>query len=391
MNESDKKVFEILFTEACDDCFGFRVSMPLSEPDCRHMSNKILEQTGLVIGAKSIRNYSLFIGSIDDSKQENPSVATLDTFARYVLDAPYINEAERQEKESDYPYWFRYRSKANERIERSKKFMSGVKKSAFPYLIGLMIVIGVLVVKAFFHKEKSISFTDNFNAVIEDSLYVNKWIVRSADTTWWNKRAVNPGHLTLYTLKGDNWPLGKNQAGIQNMLSRKIGADCFSAEVHLSDFIPSDNWQQAGILLSEDLNFTGKMIRLSISYNDFFGGYSKPPEIIVQAISSGTGGSRSKPEELAHHVLFSLDSSNRELALKNLAKSALKIEKNGTHFRFLSSTGTGEAFTFSEIASADYNFKPAFLSIFAIQGWADSAKIIPAYIDSFSINGISCK
>lgn len=391
MNDSDKQVFIMLFNEACENCFGFRVSLPISEPDCKYMSNKILEKTGLVIGAKSLRNYSFFVSDNADSKAENPSVATLDTLARYVLDAPVIDEATRQEKESDYPYWFWYRKKRTERLNRPKQFMYNLKKSGFPYLIGLLVIIIFVVFETFFRKEKNINFSDNFTSVNEDSLYVKGWMVRSPDTLWWPQRNQQPGHLSLFTLRGDNWPLGMNKADIQNLLARKITNECFSTEVHLNDFIPSANWQQAGILLSENLSFTGKMLRISISYNDFFGGYNRPPEILVQVVSSALSGSRSKPEEVAHQTLFSLDSANRDLAVRNLSSSALKIEKNGQHFRFLYSTGTGENFSFVEIASRDYNFNPKYISLFGISGWADTAKVIPVAFDTFSISPLDCK
>jgi hypothetical protein len=391
MNDSDTSVFISLFNEACENCFGFKITRPLAEPDSRHMSNKIFDQTGLVIGAKSIKNYSLFVLSGKDSKRENPSIATLDTLARYVLDAPHTDEINRQQNESDYPYWFRYRSKHTERINRPKIFLENVRRSAFPYFIGLLIVVGFFVGNTIFRKEKYVNFTDNFNSVNADSLYKRGWIVRDVDTNWWNKRAENPGHLTLYTLRGDNWPLGDNPAGIPNLLTRKVETDCFTVEIHLSDFIPVRNWQQAGILLSEDLRFTGKMIRLSISYNDFFGGYTKPPEIIVQAICSSESGSISKPEELAHFTLFSLEPFNKSLVENNLAKSALKIEKKGLHYRFLYTTGPGESFTFKEIASGDFNLRPEFVSIFSIQGWSEQVNIIPAKFDSFHLTGIRCK
>jgi hypothetical protein len=50
-----------------------------------------------------------------------------------------------------------------------------------------------------------------------------------------------------------------------------------------------------GILLSEDSTFKSKMLRLSISFNDFFGGYNKPAEIIIQAISSSESEGLRKP------------------------------------------------------------------------------------------------
>jgi len=50
--------------------------------------NQVFERTGLTIGWKSLKNYSFFVLAGSSRKQENPSAATLDTMARYVLDAP---------------------------------------------------------------------------------------------------------------------------------------------------------------------------------------------------------------------------------------------------------------------------------------------------------------
>lgn len=392
MNDLDEPVFKSLFGEACEKCFGYRISSPLSEPDSKHFSNKIFDLTGLVIGAKSIKNYSFFLtsGKNKEPKRENPSIATLDTLARYVLDAPYTDEIKRQENESDYPYWFQYRSGYFDKLSRKRNFINSLKKSSFLYIFGLAIVCGFYIVKILNEKDETGAFTDNFNSVKADSLSKNGWIVKSVDTAWWNKRNVLPGHLTLYTLKGDNWPLGENQAGIRNLLMRKLDLDCFMVEIHLTDFIPRQNWQQAGILLSEDSTFNGKMIRLSLSYNDFFGGYSKPPEIIIQAISSSESGSKSKPEEIAHFSLFNLEPANKTIIESNLANSALKIEKKGTHFRFLYTAGSSETFTFKEVANGDFNIKPGFVSIFSVQGWSDHENYIPAHFDSFILARIDC-
>jgi hypothetical protein len=80
MRKHDKAVFDSLFREACLKCFGYPLSSPLSETDSKLLSNRILDQTGLVIGAKSIKNYSFYLHDRNiTSREENPSVATLDT------------------------------------------------------------------------------------------------------------------------------------------------------------------------------------------------------------------------------------------------------------------------------------------------------------------------
>ena len=86
MNDIDHGAFRALFGEACFKCFGHVVNEPLTETESKLLYNKVFEETGLVIGWKSIKNYSFFLFSVSSGKQENPSVATLDTLSRYVLD-----------------------------------------------------------------------------------------------------------------------------------------------------------------------------------------------------------------------------------------------------------------------------------------------------------------
>lgn len=391
MEDLNRPVFVRLFKAACEKCFGIPLSLPLSEADSKNLSNKIFEQTGLVIGAKSIKNYSFYVlGQNKEVKQENPSYATLDTLARYVLDAPYTDEIRRKDNEGHYPYWFQYRSQFS--AVQPKRFGVRInwKKTGVVLLVTAGLIIGFVWVVYLMHRDRTECFVDNFNAVSEDSLIRKGWMIQSKDVSWWNKRNVRDGHLALYTLRGDNWPLGRNMAGIKDLLMRKIHSDCFSVEVHLSDFVPAANWQQAGILLSEDSAFDGKMLRLSMSYNDFFGGYKRPPEIIIQMVSSSESGSRSKPE-IMHMPIYSREPDKDSIIKANLKWSALKIEKSSKHFRFLYTTSPVESFAFQEAFAKDLNFNPRYVGIFAIQGWADTSHIVPAYFDSFMLSGNRCE
>ena len=218
MEDLNRPVFISLFKEACKKCFGVPLATPLSEADSKNLSNKIFEQTGLVIGAKSIKNYSVYVLSQNrEIKQENPSYATLDTLARYVLEAPYTDEIERKENEGHYPYWFQYRSRFSAITPKRVIFKVNWKKAVVILLTVSCLILGLWVVRYFVRREKAVSFTDNFNAVSEDSLISKGWIIKSKDVPWWNKRNAKAGHLALYTLRGDNWPLGKDVAGIKNL------------------------------------------------------------------------------------------------------------------------------------------------------------------------------
>jgi hypothetical protein len=388
MNEA---VFFSLFKEACEKCFGIPFLIALTETDSKILSNAIFEHTGLVIGAKSIKNYSMYVLSKKDIRKENPSDATLDTLARYVLAAPRTDELQRKKNESHFPYWYQYRNQYYANTPTSGKVHFQGKRLLAAAICLALVFAGILGIYRFSRHSRDKNFTDNFNSVAEDSLLHNGWIIKSPDSIWWNKRNEKPGHLALFTLKGDNWNNAENPAHIHNLMMRKISSDCFTVEIHLTRFIPAHNWQQAGILLCEDSVFSGKMLRLSISYNDFFGGYQKPPEIIIQAVSSAESGSLSKPEEIAHQVLFSVEPGMESLVDNNLSRSALKIEKNGSHFRLLYSAGPIESFAFKEILSRDISLHPAYIGLFALQGWADHEDIMPAYFDSFTYATVSCR
>jgi len=106
MDNLDNLTFAALFKEAYAKCFGPAIKNPLTETESKIFCNKILELTGLSVGWKSAKNYSIFIMDAETGKQENPSAATLDTFARYVLGAPYTTEIQRKNNENHYPYWF---------------------------------------------------------------------------------------------------------------------------------------------------------------------------------------------------------------------------------------------------------------------------------------------
>src|SRR5438552_14402708 len=142
MNDFDASAYATLFKEAYEKCFGHRIVNPLTETESKLFSNKIFDQTGLVIGPKSIKNYSLFILNSTEGKEENPSAATLDTLARYAGDAPYTNEIQRKIKENHYPYWFQYK----DRFYRSQKKPAKRKSLAAALIIFLITVISIISV-----------------------------------------------------------------------------------------------------------------------------------------------------------------------------------------------------------------------------------------------------
>jgi len=387
MNDLDASIFSALFKEACKKCFGDAPAGTLTETESKLFANKIFDETGLVIGAKSIKNYSSFISGASGTRNENPSVATMDTFARFVLNAPYTDEVQRKARESHYPYWFQYK----EQHHRSTKKPTP-HKGRWPIVTGIIVLAVLLLTFLFFRQNKNHDgkFSDDFSSVSDDSLSSRHWFVQSKNDDYWNRRNELPGYLSLFTLKGDNWPDSSNRPIIQNLVLRSNTQKCFATEVHLSQFFPMQNWQQAGILLSEDTSFNGKSLRLSFTYNDFSGGFPKSREIIIQAIIS-SGGNSDKPEEIAHSVIFKMDSINEELVRQNLRYSALRIEKQGPQFRLLFSNGPLANSAFKELITRNIDMDIRYIGLFALRGFVDSAAALPAKFDYFNYEPEECK
>ena len=388
MSPSGTVIFNRLFREAYQRCFGIPFESPVSESESRQMANDILEKTGLIIGWKSIKNYSAYILDQASVKQENPSVSTLDTFARYVMDAPRTDEAERKATESHFPYWFRYRS--GQAGDDSKGKTIGMNTRGVYIISGMILAVAGVLFYIFLYRSKPSVFTDTFRSLGDDSLLSHGWLVQDPDTIFWNRRTQSPGFLTLFTLEGDNWPDSAHTPGIKNLLLRKVNSGCFTAEVHLEEFIPEENWQQAGILLLEDRDFSGKGFRFSVAYNDFTGGAPKTRDILIQAISS-MGGRFIKPEEIVHQHLFDLDKDAPDFVRTNMKHCALRIEKRGPHIRLLFSSGSFENSAFKEIADRDLEMDPAYIGLFALRGYVKNSGALPARFSFFSLSDNPCK
>jgi len=403
MNNQDFLAFVMLFKAASLKCYGYPLQNPLTETESRLLYNRIFDKTGLVVGWKSLKNYSFFVLSDPAGKQENPSVATLDTLARYVFDAPYITETERKKAEGHYPYWYRYREQYHRPGPGSEMPEdtgtaglaamaengggAGSRRSVlwagWVFLTLALVISGLTF---FFRKEGAGAFTEDFHSVREDSLAARGWWVKAKDTVYWSKRGERPGFLSLYTLKGDNWPDPEQALSIRNLVLRKIPCEHFTLEVHLKDFIPRQNWQQAGVLLLEDTGFTGKAMRVSLAYNDYNGGYPKSRSILIQAITS-LGNGFDKPEEIAHIPLFNVDSLDRSPVLyRNLENSALRIEKQGDRFRILFANGMLPNAAFKEVVTHDWGMRPRYIGLFALKGYVGDADDIPACFTFFSLD-----
>lgn len=408
----DANAFARLFRDAYRKCFAAELTAPLTETESHRLSVDIAESTGLEIGWKSLKNYSHYLlGSA--SRVENPSVPTLDTLARYVAGAPPTTEERRRTGERHYPYWFRYRDGL--RQAESEQTREGQKPDEMPAshdvasddrptaappvrrsavfatagVVALVTVLALLFVVARRRDAHAGLFTEDFDDVSGAALAARGWSVHAVDSAHWRLRGAKSGHLTLFTLEGDNWPQSGRAPGISDLLVRPVSSECFVVDVRFTAFFPRQNWQQAGILLLEDTAFAGRSARMSIGYNDFSGGFPQTKEVIVQAITS-LGRASDKPEEVVHRQLFVVDSATESLVRRNLESSALRIEKRGSHLRLLYSAGPMKNAAFKEVGSAEFDFRPAYVAVFAMKGFVGRSEDAPVHVDAFSQSELSC-
>ena len=408
---SDSDAFARLFQDAYRRCFSTAFTAPLTESESHRFSVEIAESTGLEIGWKSLKNYSSYLLG-RTGRVENPSIATLDTLARYVAGAPITDEEHRRARERHYPYWVRYREGLraaelrrppevpNEAVRSAaaavvaRRILSAPRRDrtvalAVVGVATLAVVLALLFVAVRQRDAGAGSFTDEFDDVSAAALSTHGWSVHSIDSTHWARRAAKAGHLTLFTLQGDNWPQPARSAVIRNLLVRRLPTECFVVDVRLTAFFPRQNWQQAGILLLEDTAFAGRSVRMSLGFNDFSGGFPQTREVIVQAITS-LGQHSSKPEEVVHQRLFVVEPTTERLVRDNLESSALRIEKRGTQLRLLYSAGPMRNAPFKEVGRADFDFRPAYVAVFAIKGFVSDSEAVPVYVDSFGESEMSC-
>ncbi|MDP4217694.1 MAG: hypothetical protein Q8927_15945, partial [Bacteroidota bacterium] len=267
MDRLDQLAFAGLFKAACLKCFGYPLQAPLTEAESKVLQDRVFDETGLTVGWKSIKNYSFFIIQDASGRQENPSLATLDTLARFVLGAPYASEAERRQKGDHFSWWFRYKQQWFR--ENAAAPAAGDPETSAPrapnntrrlrmMLLGIVFLTISLVLIFYRRAGGSGSFSADFHSVAEDSLLAGGWFVKGKDTSYWARRGEQRGTLSLFTMPGDNWPDPAHPQIVRNLLLHKVPCDCFTLEVHMKGFIPRENWQQAGILLLEDTAFMQK-------------------------------------------------------------------------------------------------------------------------------------
>jgi hypothetical protein len=431
----DDAAFKQLFRDAHTRCFGYELSAPLSETESKTFCTRVLDQTGLVIGWKSVKNYSAYARPepSQGGKRENPSLANRETLARYVFDT-----ADSDLQDAPYVNWLRYResyyrqlpTKAPPSGMRSQRIPDNAddpelptqtsRRVGRPYnwkrwkplyttgwgrllisesirhswlawcALGLALgLIGVWIVREHNALSAKRPFSDRFTSISEPVLSAQGWTLQYRDSFWWNRREENPGQLTMFTLEGDNWSNARDTPWVGNLLVRPIPTECFTTEVRFSHFLPRQDWQQAGLLLMEDSTLSSRCIRLSIAYNDFLGGIGQPREIIIQGITTGGTGS-GQPEEILHKPIFQWLTDNDSLVAANMSVSALRIQKQGHLYRFMYACGPTDNVAFKVGGALELNIEPRYIGLFALKGYKASTEEIPVGIQYFNLTPEPC-
>lgn len=164
MDAPDLQIFIALFQQACLRCFGQLPATPLDAAASAHMSHVVHQSTGLFLSTRIIQHYAAFALAQETAITETPSGASLDTLARYVMDAPYTTEAERKTREGYFPYWHLFKAQyttgtANEvednpvpaRTVTSEPDSTGAQRIRRRALaVGIVLIVVVLLALALF-------------------------------------------------------------------------------------------------------------------------------------------------------------------------------------------------------------------------------------------------
>ena len=223
----------------------------ISLKEANLLSQLTKEKTGESISSKSLITYINAVNG-QDPEAINPTNYTLNTLAHlYFLSTPaFLNDKEVFLSKNTAWLTFKQQLKVDDLKQNVKH-----KKQARPIvkILGIIILVTGVVITGFvlLHKGKAqnnVEFHDDFNVVHLDSLYARGWTLHDPDTTFIHKQS-RPGHLTLYTLKGNYWVKANERPYQTNTLLQKINAKNFEVETKIDSFLPDMDWQQAGIFL----------------------------------------------------------------------------------------------------------------------------------------------
>jgi hypothetical protein len=239
---------------------------------------------------------------------------------------------------------------------------------------GILLPILAIFVVTWQWVDRPKYWVENFDDVSVDSLKSRGWEILDYDSVAFSKQ-LRPGHLTLYTLRGDYWVVPTDSPKITNLFLKKVDSEGFKVSVRIDSFNPYQDYQQAGIILLDK----NKTRTHNIRFTFFCCATCTPSQQGLQIIKREHG--------TAYETYYRLKEWPKGQTNSHKAQTIwlqIVVSKKNFHFFY---HGSEEFASFSEIAEINFDFEPRYVAIGAFRGLRDSTKnlnnseAIPAFFD----------
>lgn len=243
------------------------------------------------------------------------------------------------------------------------------------WLLFLLLPLGGIAAWLFQPKPAR-NWREDFNNTSVDSLQARGFEWLDFDPDWWSKQ-LRDSMLTLYTLRGDYWCDAADTPLISNLLLKKLNCKSCKITVKLGGFNPVQDYQQAGIILLDAIKTRENNIRFTYAACSS----CNPPRQGLQMVKNDRGDVIEKFKHTGE-IASNPSRSNQSLWLR--------MEYKDGQMRFFYHWGA-EYSSFSEIASMDIDFVPAYIGLVAFRGLKDSkrdfnnSETIPVFIDYLKV------
>jgi hypothetical protein len=228
--------------------------------------------------------------------------------------------------------------------------------------------------------EQPAYWTEEFNSVSVDSLKSRGWEILDYDSVAFSKQ-LKPGCFTAYTLRGDYWYTQPDSPIITNLLLKEINSKSAKITLKIDDFNPTQEFQQAGIVLLDKNRNKEHNIRITVN------SCSSGPRFhqAIQIVKRENGTAYETPT----FIIWSWDTpAPPDSSFISPIWIQIQCEKNKFHFYY----HFGEEYaSFRAVNTIDFNFEPAFVAIGAFRGIRNSkrdlnnSESIPAFFDYLKV------
>lgn len=215
---------------------------------------------------------------------------------------------------------------------------------------------------------------EDFGSTHPDSLKRNGWAIEDFDAAAFSKQ-LQPKHLTLYTLRGDYWYTPPDTPVISNLLFKKLSGESGKITFKLVNFNPTQNFQQAGLILLNENRDRSHNIRATFAACET----CIPALQSIQMVKMENGTAYEK----RYPLISWSDEPPAEAPLQELW---IQVQYEKGKFRIFYHTGE-EFASFGEVGNFDFNFQPRYVGIAAFRGIRNSFRVlndsaeIPAFFE----------